>query len=247
VRNAFALIAVVATAACGRDGGSAGDRAKADPDRGAAPAPRDPLGERAAAERACRSAMEATRPEPDTIRTATCAALYRGRCRDAWTAVGQRPEAATALIDECAAEYCADLGEPKPAACRPDATPRDSDMLLELDRAVLIHGGTERSLATVLAYRGRFFMPITTQVPSVVVPSADPPGITITVDKTTITVDGQPATLPELEKLVELMVKADAHTQFLLQADGTIQHGRLVEVMEAIKRAGGTSIALSTK
>jgi biopolymer transport protein ExbD len=216
----------------------------------------DFFGERTAVERACSDAIAAiaaardpsyangrvASPDRDAVARLSCADLYVGSCHRAWADLASRiaDDGIATVIDRCAAVYCEDLPAPKPVACRDRAAPRDLAMLAELDHAMLVHDGTPDGLATAIAQRVRW---ITGS------PAVPPPDqiMLITVSKTTTTVMGSDLTTAQLAEAVAGAVKASPTTRFVIEADKDVPYARVVEIIDAIKAAGGAQIELSAK
>ncbi len=85
------------------------------------------------------------------------------------------------------------------------------------------------------------------QLPQAQSASASPaPLVTVTLSKTgLLSVDGNPATLSDLGPLLKPKLGPSAG-KVLLRADRAAPYGSVVRVMDTIKQAGGTQLALAT-
>jgi len=85
------------------------------------------------------------------------------------------------------------------------------------------------------------------QLPQAQSASASPtPLVTVTLSKTgLLSVDGSPATLNDLGLLLKPKLGSSAG-KVLLRADRAAPYGSVVRVMDTIKQAGGTQLALAT-
>lgn len=271
MRTTPTLALIAALAACGRGGSgtSTGDKPAPTPPPPAtadAPVRNDFFGERTAIERACTDAIAAyaaardglhrtdpaAPPGPDAVARVTCADLYVGSCRRAWTDLPARAadDGIATVIDRCAAVYCDDLPAPKPAACRDHTGRTDLATLAELDRAMLVHDGTADALAATIVGRDQWFATIAAGIQIETPPDPSwqpPPVVAIAMTATSTTIDGTAVTADELAARIAAATRADAATKFVLQVDKDLPYARVVAIIDTIKANGGTSIALATK
>jgi len=62
----------------------------------------------------------------------------------------------------------------------------------------------------------------------------------------TLVVEGKSIDLEALKARFETMAKANPDAQVIIQADASVPHGRVVEVMEAAKAVGISRLAIAT-
>jgi biopolymer transport protein ExbD len=62
----------------------------------------------------------------------------------------------------------------------------------------------------------------------------------------TLVIEGKAIDLEALKARFETMAKANPDAQVIIQADAGVQHGRVVEVMEAAKAVGISRLAIAT-
>jgi len=78
--------------------------------------------------------------------------------------------------------------------------------------------------------------------------AAEPARVTLTVDKTgNLFLNKQPITLEALEAGVKEKVKPEQPLMVVLNADEGVNHGKIVEVMDKVRRVKGASLAIATR
>ncbi|NJM19456.1 MAG: biopolymer transporter ExbD [Richelia sp. RM2_1_2] len=78
--------------------------------------------------------------------------------------------------------------------------------------------------------------------------AAEPARVTLTVDKTgNLFLNKQPITLETLEAGVKEQVKPEQPLMVVLNADEGVNHGKIVEVMDKVRRVKGASLAIATR
>ncbi|MGF1674514.1 MAG: ExbD/TolR family protein [Rivularia sp. (in: cyanobacteria)] len=78
--------------------------------------------------------------------------------------------------------------------------------------------------------------------------AAEPARVTLTVDKTgNLFLNKQPITLEALEAGVKEQVKPEQPLMVVLNADEGVNHGKIVEVMDRVRRVKGASLAIATR
>ncbi|MBF2014182.1 MAG: biopolymer transporter ExbD [Rivularia sp. T60_A2020_040] len=78
--------------------------------------------------------------------------------------------------------------------------------------------------------------------------AAEPARVTLTVDKTgNLFLNKQPITLEGLEAGVKEQVKPEQPLMVVLNADEGVNHGKIVEVMDKVRRVKGASLAIATR
>ncbi|MBE9213613.1 biopolymer transporter ExbD [Plectonema cf. radiosum LEGE 06105] len=78
--------------------------------------------------------------------------------------------------------------------------------------------------------------------------AAEPARVTLTVDKTgNLFLNKQPITLEALEAGVKEQVKPEQPLMVVLNADEGVNHGKIVEVMDKVRRVKGASLAIATR
>jgi biopolymer transport protein ExbD len=205
-------------------------------------------------------------PDPLQWTALACSELYRhAACGDAWKrelAVGAEladasgirpierlPEPAR-IARECAKAYCAELSS-KPALCS-GPPPSENESLVkalgELDTAILAYELGESSLAEGLALRARLFRSVTVPMETAPLPvETKDAGATLTLSiaaDESIELDGR--TVPESDLERELgKLDGLSNRRAVIRADRKASHGRVIEVMDALKRAGVKKIAFA--
>ncbi len=205
-------------------------------------------------------------PAPKKVRALACSELYRhAACGDAWKrelelaakpvavdgmhAGAKLPDPAS-IARACANAYCSELSS-KPALCaKPPASENEAlvEALRELDAAILLDELGDRGLADGLALRARVFRVHEVAMdPPVVLPEAGDAGAVLGVDiaaDESITHDGRAVAAENLERELE---KLDglSERRAVIRADRKATHGRVIEVLDALKRAGVRKIAFA--
>ena len=193
-------------------------------------------------------------PLPPSASRLACPELYRrAGCASAWSALYEGDlsraspfERIDRVVTACAAAYCKDLPG-RVRACGPDAPAgnRDEeiDLLIELDRAVLIAETFDAATADKLSRRSILLREVTVRAP----PRADagPPEpalvLTIAIDGRMLLGDAAVATAD----LPGALGKAAAtHHSLVIAADKKVPYQRVVEVLEQAKQAGFEQLAI---
>ena len=72
--------------------------------------------------------------------------------------------------------------------------------------------------------------------------------ITVSLDERgKLTIDSQPVPLDRLQTEVEKLIEAESHTTVIVNADKTIEHGRVVEVIDLLRQIQGVQLAIAAK
>ncbi|MEA5598157.1 biopolymer transporter ExbD [Rivularia sp. UHCC 0363] len=78
--------------------------------------------------------------------------------------------------------------------------------------------------------------------------ATQPARVTLTVDKAgAIFLNKQPITLDKLEAGVKAKVKPEQPLMVVLNADEGVNHGKIVAVMDRVRRVKGASLAIATR
>ena len=72
--------------------------------------------------------------------------------------------------------------------------------------------------------------------------------ITVSLDEQgKLTVDSQPTQLNRLQTEVEKLIEAESSTTVIVNADKTIEHGQVVEVIDRLRQIEGVQLAIAAK
>ena len=72
--------------------------------------------------------------------------------------------------------------------------------------------------------------------------------ITVSLDEQgKLTVNSQPTQLDGLQAEVERLIEAESNTTVIVNADRTMQHGRVVEVIDRLRQIPGVQLAIAAK
>ena len=72
--------------------------------------------------------------------------------------------------------------------------------------------------------------------------------ITVSLDaQGKLTVDSQPTQLDRLQTEVEKLIEAQSNTTVIVNADKTIEHGQVVEVIDRLRQIQGVQLAIAAK
>lgn len=209
----------------------------------------------------CLDGLE-SRAQPDV---ASCIAELHGKphCAAAWKAAGA-PITRSALAEigrACSEEYCPDLARPKPRICAEGAVPDAADVtpnlplrIAELEAAVLAQeGGLDRDPALL----GRVIATLVMMAPfyetsvEVELPKAEPnqpvaPLVIALGRSGDAQLNGKAVTDQEIASLCKKALETDPDASVLLQADENVTYERVVHVMDIVRTAGISRIALAT-
>jgi hypothetical protein len=202
-------------------------------------------------------------PPPSAARGLACPQLYsKADCGRAWAGLyiwregpaKEDPQRLIAEVDRvisaCAVAYCSQL----PAgvrACRKDGHPTSSyndlvDLLIELDRAVLIADKFDAATADALSRRTLYWRQITGAAP----PRADagPPQVELVL---TISADGKTSlagkAIEPADLLDALSSAARTTRSLVIAADKRAPYKQVMDVIEQAKRAGFEKLAIKTE
>lgn len=203
--------------------------------------------------------------KPEVRAAAACSELYRhAACGDAWKreltigdslaeggihAAAELPDAAR-IASACAKAYCGELSS-KPSLCSAPPPSDNAELVTalgKLDIEILTYELGDRNMATGLAVRAAFFRAHTIPIEL----PASPAG----ADKTTavfsieiasdesIALDGRAVGKDDLGRELEKL-EGLSERRAVIRADRNASHGRVIEVVDALKRAGVKKIAFS--
>jgi biopolymer transport protein ExbD len=204
-------------------------------------------------------------PEPKRLRALACSELYRhAACGDAWKReleLASKPVAAegihadaklpdpASIARACSKAYCSELSS-KPALCE-KPPPSGNEALVaairELDAAILLSELDDRGLAEGLAVRAEVFRihQVAMELPAFPKTEAADARAILSVDiaaDESIALDGRAIGAGDLERELE-KVDGLSELRAVIHADRKASHGRVIEVMDALKRAGVTRVA----
>ena len=202
-----------------------------------------------------------------TIYARGCQDLYRApACRDV---IARLPdldpaELLATLATTCAKAYCASLDAPRPQLCGPGALPPDAQLpqaWRELDVAILARElGLPRDAPAVEGLAratNALFEPVTVEIPASP-PRAPRPELRLVMavshDHLTIRFEAQTWQLPtppragDLAPVIAALAVAPHHedAEIVLEVSGATPYGDVIPVLDALKPAGFTHVAIAT-
>jgi biopolymer transport protein ExbD len=72
--------------------------------------------------------------------------------------------------------------------------------------------------------------------------------ITVSLDaQGKLTVDGQPAKIDQLQTEIKQLIKSESNTIVIINADKTVAHGQVVEIMDRLRQIPTVQLAIATK
>jgi hypothetical protein len=205
--------------------------------------------------------------EPERLKALACSELYRhAACGDAWKrelelaskpvavdqphATGKPPDPAS-IARACAKAYCSEVSS-KPVLCEKPPPSENAALvaaLRELDGAILLYELDDRGLAEGLAVRAEVFRFHEVMMEPPVLPKMEAAdaravlSVVIAADES-IALDGRVIGAGDLERELE-KVDGLSELRAVIHADGKASHGRVIEVLDTLKRAGVTRVAFS--
>jgi biopolymer transport protein ExbD len=72
--------------------------------------------------------------------------------------------------------------------------------------------------------------------------------ITVSLDaQGKLTVDGKPAKIAQLPTEIKQLIKSESNTTVIINADKTVEHGQVVEIMDRLRQIPKVQLAIATK
>lgn len=237
------------------------------------PPPAAPVADQSEDIARCRDAFAeiAAGAAPDhvaTIYARGCQDLYRApACHDVFARLPDLdPSSMLATIaTTCAKAYCASLAAPRPRLCGPGPLPPESQLpqaWQELDVAILARElGVARDAPPILGLSRAttvLFEPVTVEIPAPPPPPPPRPELRLAIAGTsnhlTIQFEAQTWQLPtppragDLAPVMAALERAPHHedAQIVLEASGATPYGDVLPVLDALKTAGFTHVAIAT-
>jgi biopolymer transport protein ExbD len=262
------VVAIVLVAACHGDGAKVPDESRHAVAVASTPAgSADAVKERLAALQACGDAFgEIARgsafSDAISIYARGCKDLYREpACHGAIESLaGVEPEARlVAVATACASAYCKKLPPPAPTLCTSDARQATATDWKELDAHILAYElGGDPDSAPIQAVAGAMFREIVVRAPDRSVREAPRAQLQVTISVSGAqavvgivggkqwSVSSAPAGA-DLAPLIAALQKASNHAdvQIVLAAGRDTPHGTVIAVMNALRDAGFTKLALA--
>jgi hypothetical protein len=175
-----------------------------------------------------------------------CAGIYReSTCRAAWIAVATDTLDGGPRLDgvfrACSAGYCPRLPEPKPKLCT-DPAAEGTAVLAELNDAILARELAADHALTRAVHR--LFAPAVVDLPD---PGPIGDRVVFGIDMFadgSFAVDGARVLgLDEVEAAARKAASRNEDVRAVIRADKSVEHGRVIAVLDRLKQAGITKIA----
>jgi len=72
--------------------------------------------------------------------------------------------------------------------------------------------------------------------------------ITVTLDeKGKLTIDSKPAAINQLKAEIEKLIKTDTNTTVIVNADKTVEHGQVVDIIDQLRQIPDVQLAIAAK
>lgn len=72
--------------------------------------------------------------------------------------------------------------------------------------------------------------------------------ITVTLDeKGKLTIDSKPAAINQLKAEIEKLIKTDSNTTVIVNADKTVEHGQVVDIIDQLRQIPDVQLAIAAK
>jgi biopolymer transport protein ExbD len=72
--------------------------------------------------------------------------------------------------------------------------------------------------------------------------------ITVSLDaQEKLTIDGKPAKIDQLQTEIKQLIKSESNTTVIINADKTVEHGQVVEIMDRLRQIPNVQLAIATK
>jgi biopolymer transport protein ExbD len=72
--------------------------------------------------------------------------------------------------------------------------------------------------------------------------------ITVSLDaQGKLTVNGKPAKIAQLQTEIKQLIKSESNTTVIINADKTVEHGQVVEIMDRLRQIPKVQLAIATK
>lgn len=236
------------------------------------PPPAAPVVDRSADVARCRDAFAAI---VATTAPANVATIYARGCQDLYRApachdvVARLPDLNPAdvlatVATTCAKAYCASLEAPRPRLCGPGALPAEAQLpqaWQELDVAILARElGLPRDAPAVQGLARAttaLFGPVRVEIPATPPPPPRPElrlAIAATADRVTVRYDARtwqlsvPLHAGDLAPVIAALAAAPHHedAEIVLEVSGATPYGDVIPVLDALKTAGFTRVAIAT-